>query len=196
MMRAKGTYCRSLCSWSKKSNHGLKSPSEQVTFIYRITLQISQGLWNSGMFSVKAASSSQTSFEKFNTLSSLHDNSLAWQFKCPDMPSTAKVACKQVHLIGLHAIRHKSAPWALASLIPEHAWGLNLVTGTGSNYIYYLEKHSNTLVGFVQAIQGICIPLGSFPGGYLADRNRRDGVLRVFGVIGFSKSLSFSPYLP
>lgn len=63
------------------------------------------------------------------------------------------------------------------------------MAGTGSNYIYYLEGHSNTLVGVTQGIQGLCIPLGSFPGGYLADRTRRDIVLRAFGVIGFGKPL-------
>ena len=44
-------------------------------------------------------------------------------------------------------------------------------------------------MGVTQGIQGICIPLGSFPGGYLADRTRRDVVLRAFGLIGFGRSL-------
>jgi len=65
-----------------------------------------------------------------------------------------------------------------------------LHAGTGSNYIYYLEGQSNTLVGLIQGIQGLCIPLGSFPGGYIADRTRRDLVLKAFGFTGFSEHLS------
>lgn len=67
------------------------------------------------------------------------------------------------------------------------------MTGTGSNYIYYLEDRRNTLVGLVQGIQGIFIPLASFPGGYLADRTRRDAVLKVFGVAGFGEAPLFLP---
>ena len=67
-----------------------------------------------------------------------------------------------------------------------------MTAGTGSNYIYYLEGESNTLVGVIQGLQGICIPLGSFPGGYIADRTRRDIVLRAFGVTGFGERHSSS----
>lgn len=100
----------------------------QVTFIFRASFAISQGVWNSG------ASRRPRSLESSNFHSHL-----------------------------------TSAP----------------IAGTGANYIFFLEDHSNTRVGVVQAIQGIFIPLASFPGGYFADRFRRDSVLKFFGGSGF-----------
>ena len=43
---------------------------------------------------------------------------------------------------------------------------------------------TNTRVGVAEGIQGTCQVLAAFPAGYLADRYRRDTVLKYAGYIG------------
>ncbi|GLD97971.1 hypothetical protein PINS_up006668 [Pythium insidiosum] len=60
-----------------------------------------------------------------------------------------------------------------------------------SGYVFVLTN-SNKPVGVVKGIQGISQLLFSFPAGYLADKTRRDTILKVSGAIGlFSTLLTF-----
>ncbi|KAK9823877.1 hypothetical protein WJX72_006127 [[Myrmecia] bisecta] len=52
------------------------------------------------------------------------------------------------------------------------------------NYIYLTQGHSNKLVGLAEGIQGTCNALSAIPAGRLADKTRRDTLLRFFGAVG------------
>ncbi|RLN77595.1 hypothetical protein BBJ28_00000439 [Nothophytophthora sp. Chile5] len=52
-----------------------------------------------------------------------------------------------------------------------------------AGYVFVLTN-SNKPVGIVKGIQGISQLVFSLPGGYFADRTRRDTILRISGVIG------------
>ena len=43
---------------------------------------------------------------------------------------------------------------------------------------------TNTKVGLAEGIQGVCQVLAAFPAGLLADKSRRDKVLRLAAVVG------------
>ena len=53
-----------------------------------------------------------------------------------------------------------------------------------SAYIFLLTK-TNSAVGLVQGINGILQLVVSMPAGWLADRTRRDWVLRIGAIVGF-----------
>eukprot|EP00894_Picocystis_sp_ML_P005006 jgi/Pico_ML_1/55523/g1197.t1 len=59
-------------------------------------------------------------------------------------------------------------------------WSANLPT-----YVLVLTG-SNVDVGLTSGVQGICRLLAAFPAGYLADKCRRDRILRVSGVLGIA----------
>ncbi|KAJ0397119.1 hypothetical protein P43SY_009401 [Pythium insidiosum] len=60
-----------------------------------------------------------------------------------------------------------------------------------SGYVFVLTN-SNKPVGVVKGIQGISQLIFSFPAGYMADKTRRDTILKVSGAIGlFSTLLTF-----
>ncbi|KAG7400215.1 hypothetical protein PHYBOEH_006553 [Phytophthora boehmeriae] len=52
-----------------------------------------------------------------------------------------------------------------------------------AGYVFVLTQ-SNKPVGIVKGIQGISQLLFSLPGGYFADRTRRDTILKISGVVG------------
>ncbi|KAI9917012.1 hypothetical protein PsorP6_017036 [Peronosclerospora sorghi] len=57
-----------------------------------------------------------------------------------------------------------------------------------AGYVFVLTQ-SNKAVGVVEGIQGISQLFFSFPGGYFADRTRRDTILKVSGLIGIIGSI-------
>ncbi len=59
-----------------------------------------------------------------------------------------------------------------------------------SAFVYLLQTDDPKYVGFVTAIMGLAQLLSSFPAGYLADKYRRDTMLRISSVIGFIAATS------
>ena len=53
-----------------------------------------------------------------------------------------------------------------------------------SAYIFFFTNESNTILGLTSAATGLAMTLVVFPSGYLADKYRRDIMLKLAGMIG------------
>ena len=53
-----------------------------------------------------------------------------------------------------------------------------------SMYIYFLSDSSNILLGLTSLAMGLTMTAVVFPAGYLADKFRRDWILRIAAVCG------------
>lgn len=60
-----------------------------------------------------------------------------------------------------------------------------------SAYLFLLTK-KNSVVGFVQGINGILQLVVALPAGWLADRTRRDLVLRIGAVVGLAGGIALA----
>ena len=76
--------------------------------------------------------------------------------------------------------RNVSLAVAFSALISAASsmWSANLPT-----YVLVLTG-SNVAVGMTSGVQGICRLIAAFPAGYLADKCRRDGIIRISGAVG------------
>eukprot|EP00977_Amphora_coffeiformis_P015293 scaffold4494_cov161-Amphora_coffeaeformis.AAC.12 len=54
-----------------------------------------------------------------------------------------------------------------------------------STFVFLIKEEDYRAVGFITAVMGLAQLVTSFPTGYLADRHRRDLLLRVASVVGF-----------
>lgn len=70
--------------------------------------------------------------------------------------------------------------FALMQSIGRGIWMGNVL----SSYIYLISGESNQLLGWTSAATGIMMTIVVFPAGILADRFRRDKMLRIAAVIG------------
>ncbi|MCY3413562.1 MAG: MFS transporter [Candidatus Heimdallarchaeota archaeon] len=55
-----------------------------------------------------------------------------------------------------------------------------------SAFIFYIAGESNTLLGYTSAATGLAMTLVVFPSGYLADKYRRDILLKISGIFGIA----------
>ncbi len=58
-----------------------------------------------------------------------------------------------------------------------------------SSYIYLISNQSNQILGWTSAASGIMLTIVVFPSGVMADRFRRDWMLRIASVIGITSVL-------
>ncbi|KAK9821640.1 hypothetical protein WJX74_002867 [Apatococcus lobatus] len=58
-------------------------------------------------------------------------------------------------------------------------------------YIWLIENHSNKAVGYAQGIQGFAMAAVAVPASLMADRTRRDMVLRLFAFVGLGGCVAF-----
>ncbi|KAK9916421.1 hypothetical protein WJX75_002413 [Coccomyxa subellipsoidea] len=66
-----------------------------------------------------------------------------------------------------------------SSSLAQGIWDYNALP----QYIYILENYSSQAVGLIEGLQGTCTALSGFPAGWVADRTRRDRVLKASAVV-------------
>ncbi|BDA40768.1 probableE424 Na(+), Li(+), K(+)/H(+) antiporter at N-terminal half [Coccomyxa sp. Obi] len=66
-----------------------------------------------------------------------------------------------------------------SSSLAQGIWDYNALP----QYIYILENYSSQAVGLIEGLQGTCTALAGFPAGWVADRTRRDRVLKGSAVV-------------
>ncbi|MHA1675432.1 MAG: MFS transporter [Promethearchaeota archaeon] len=70
--------------------------------------------------------------------------------------------------------------FALTQSLGRGIWMGNIL----SSYIYIISNQSNQILGWTSAASGIMLTIVVFPSGVMADRFRRDWMLRIASVIG------------
>lgn len=71
------------------------------------------------------------------------------------------------------------------AFISRSLWNQNVL----SMFIYEVSGHDARAIGYVSSLMGLLQLLSSFVGGYLADKFRRDAVIRYSAVIGFLSTI-------
>lgn len=87
------------------------------------------------------------------------------------IPQEEEVLCKNIPI----ALGFTVLAFASRSL-----WNQNVL----AMFIYQITDHDTRRIGYLSSLMGLLQLISSFPGGYLADKYRRDTVLRCSAIIG------------